>query len=113
MALVSIDGVKLDHQLIPATNGRPDTLVFLHEGLGSISLWRDFPAKVAAATGWQTLVYSRQGYGQSDPIPRDRGVGYMHDEAEIVLPALLEQLGIADPVLIGHSDGGSIALIHA
>jgi pimeloyl-ACP methyl ester carboxylesterase len=105
--------VSLDLQLIPAANGGPDTLVFLHEGLGSISLWRDFPAKVAAATGWQALVYSRQGYGASDPIPGERGVGYMHDEAEIVLPALLEGLQIGNPVLIGHSDGGSIALIHA
>jgi pimeloyl-ACP methyl ester carboxylesterase len=111
--MVTVDGVNLDHQIIPAANGRAETLVFLHEGLGSISLWRDFPAKVAAATGWRALVYSRQGYGFSDPIAADRGVGYMHDEAEIVLPALLEKLGFDDPVLIGHSDGGSIALIHA
>src|ERR1051325_5773086 len=90
------------------------TLVFLHEGLGSIRQWRDFPAKVAAATGRRALVYDRYGYGQSDVLREaKRKVGFMHDEGLIALPALLENLGIANPVLIGHSDGASIALIHA
>lgn len=113
MAFVTVHGVQLEVQMIDGADGRADTLVLLHEGLGSLALWRDFPAKLAAATGWRTLVYSRQGYGHSDPMPGPRGVDYMHDEAKIVLPALLDQLGIDRPVLIGHSDGGSIALIHA
>ncbi|MBM3549568.1 MAG: alpha/beta hydrolase [Alphaproteobacteria bacterium] len=111
MAFATINGVRLEYQVIEAS--RPDTLVFLHEGLGSVAGWRGYPEKVAAATGWRALVYSRRGYGQSDPIDGPRPVGFMHDEGRIVLPALLDQLGIERPVLIGHSDGGSIALIHA
>jgi pimeloyl-ACP methyl ester carboxylesterase len=87
--------------------------VFLHEGLGSLAMWRDFPAKVAAATGCRTLVYSRYGYGESDVLTEAFGVRYMHDEALVALPELLDKLGIDKPVLVGHSDGGSIALIHA
>jgi len=89
-------------------------LVFLHEGLGSIRQWRDFPAKVAAAAGCRALVYDRYGYGQSDVLaePR-RTVRFMHDEALIALPEILTALKIEYPVLIGHSDGASIALIHA
>ena len=89
-------------------------LVFLHEGLGSIRQWRDFPSKVAQATGWPALVYDRYGYGQSDVLqePR-RTVRFMHDEALKALPQVLSSLGIENPVLVGHSDGASIALIHA
>jgi pimeloyl-ACP methyl ester carboxylesterase len=113
----------------PATNPNPHTLVFLHEGLGSVALWRDWPAQLCAQLGCAGLVYSRRGYGQSEPVPNVRGpsqvVGeqgqrqgrllpdYMHREALEVLPALLQALGIARPVLLGHSDGGTIALIHA
>jgi pimeloyl-ACP methyl ester carboxylesterase len=89
-------------------------LVFLHEGLGSIRQWRDFPARVAAATGRRALVYDRYGYGQSDVLREaKRKIGFMHDEGLIALPDLLKSLGIQNPVLIGHSDGASIALIHA
>ncbi|MEA3191860.1 MAG: hypothetical protein QOD26_193 [Betaproteobacteria bacterium] len=89
-------------------------LVFLHEGLGSIRQWRDFPAKVAAATGRRALVYDRYGYGQSDVLREaKRTVRFMHDEALVSLPSLLGELRIENPVLIGHSDGASIALIHA
>jgi pimeloyl-ACP methyl ester carboxylesterase len=89
-------------------------LVFLHEGLGSIRQWRDFPAKLAAATGRRALVYDRYGYGQSDVLQEERRtVRFMHDEGLIALPDLLKELGIQNPVLIGHSDGASIALIHA
>src|SRR5207249_10461398 len=95
-----------------ATAGRP-TLVFLHEGLGSIAMWRDFPGRVAHATGCNALVYSRYGYGNSEPLSEDRSVRYMHDEALVALPDLLDKLGIERPILVGHSDGGSIALIHA
>jgi pimeloyl-ACP methyl ester carboxylesterase len=87
--------------------------VFLHEGLGSIAMWRDFPSRVAHATGCDALVYSRYGYGRSAPLKEPRAVRYMHDEALQALPELLEELGIAAPILVGHSDGGSIALIHA
>lgn len=89
-------------------------LVFLHEGLGSIRQWRDFPAKVADATGRRALVYDRYGYGQSDVLREARRtVRFMHDEALIALPELLKELRVENPVLIGHSDGASIALIYA
>ena len=89
-------------------------LVFLHEGLGSIRQWRDFPAKVAAATGRRALVYDRYGYGQSDVLrePR-RTVRFMHDAALLELPKLLKDSKIENPILVGHSDGASIALIYA
>jgi pimeloyl-ACP methyl ester carboxylesterase len=86
--------------------------VFLHEGLGSTSLWRDFPDRLAAETGCGALIYSRAGYGRSDPVPLPRPVRFMHDEAE-VLPRVLAAAGIRDHILIGHSDGASISLIHA
>jgi pimeloyl-ACP methyl ester carboxylesterase len=89
------------------------TLVFLHDGLGCLSLWRDFPARVAWSTGCRTFVYSRFGYGNSDPVDLPRPVQFMHDEALNVLPAILEAVNIERPILIGHSDGGSIALIYS
>lgn len=89
------------------------TLVFLHEGLGSVSMWRDFPRAVAEVTGCPTLIYSRVGYGCSDPVERPRPLTFMHDEARRALPEVLSQEGIEDAILIGHSDGASIALIYA
>ncbi|MCP5026015.1 MAG: alpha/beta hydrolase [Actinomycetia bacterium] len=86
--------------------------VFLHEGLGSIELWRDIPSRVAEATGLPVLAYSRYGYGQSTPFTEPRTVRYMHDEALDVLPQVLEAAGINDPILVGHSDGGSISLVY-
>lgn len=93
-------------------------LVFLHEGLGSIALWRDWPARLCAATGRAGWLYSRRGYGRSSPIADVRGRGrhqpdYLHREALEVLPELLARLGLRQPVLIGHSDGATIALLHA
>lgn len=88
-------------------------LLFLHEGLGSVALWRGFPERIAAATGRRAVAYSRLGHGFSDLPPAPRTPTFMHDEAEVVLPALRAALGLADPVLVGHSDGASIALIHA
>ena len=88
-------------------------LVFLHEGLGSAALWKRFPEAVAGATGCSALVYSRYGYGKSDPLAEPRTPEYMHHEALEVLPELLDALSIRAPVLIGHSDGASIALIYA
>lgn len=89
------------------------TLVFLHEGLGCVAMWRDFPERLAQQTGCSALVYSRAGYGKSDPIELPRPVRFMHEEALVVLPLVLDAFAIRDAVLIGHSDGGSIALIHA
>jgi pimeloyl-ACP methyl ester carboxylesterase len=100
-------------QRIAGPAGGARTLVFLHEGLGSVAMWRDFPAKAAAATGCAAVVYSRYGYGQSDVLQGPHGVDYMHREALDVLPELLAKLEVRAPVLVGHSDGGSIALIHA
>jgi pimeloyl-ACP methyl ester carboxylesterase len=114
MPLATAAGRSLAYEWVGAEAGDRPTLVFLHEGLGSIRQWRDFPAQVAAATDCRALVYDRYGYGQSDVLqePR-RTVRFMHDEALIALPDLLETAGIENPILIGHSDGASIALIHA
>ena len=120
MERVIVDGIGLEIQRItPSGGGQAAPLVFLHEGLGSVALWRDWPTALCEATGRDGIVYSRRGYGQSDPVPDVRGAGrlapdYMHREAYEVLPALLRELRIdAPPVLVGHSDGGSIALLHA
>jgi pimeloyl-ACP methyl ester carboxylesterase len=92
--------------------GRP-TLVFLHEGLGSVGLWYDFPERCVAATGLPALVYSRQGYGRSDPVALPRPLDYMQREAREVLPGLLQSEQVDQPILFGHSDGASIALAYA
>jgi pimeloyl-ACP methyl ester carboxylesterase len=113
MPFATIEGQRLEIEQIAAARAGAPTLVFLHEGLGSVALWRDFPAKLAARTGAPALVYSRRGYGKSERLAAPRTPAYMHEEALIVLPALLAELGIADPILIGHSDGASIALIQA
>lgn len=89
------------------------TLVFLHEGLGCIEMWRDFPQRLCDATRCPTIVYDRTGYGRSSPWPCEPGVRYMEIEADDVLPRLLTALGITDCVLVGHSDGGTIALNYA
>ena len=112
-----ICGLQLETLVIAGPQDRP-TLVFLHEGLGSVALWRDWPARLCERLGLPGLVYSRQGYGRSDARPDVRGSGrlqpdYMHHEALQVLPALLGEYGIEQPVLLGHSDGGTIALLHA
>jgi pimeloyl-ACP methyl ester carboxylesterase len=93
--------------------GRAPTLVLLHEGLGCVAMWRDFPARLAERTGYGVLVYSRPGYGRSDPRPLPWPVSYMHDEALAVLPQVLDQAGVNKAVLVGHSDGASIATIYA
>ncbi|MEO8841175.1 MAG: alpha/beta hydrolase [Kofleriaceae bacterium] len=96
---------------IGVRDGGPE-LVFLHEGLGSITQWRETPAAIAALTGRPAFVYARQGYGTSDPVAVPRPLTYMHDEAAR-LPELLAAEGVRDPILIGHSDGASIAIIAA
>jgi pimeloyl-ACP methyl ester carboxylesterase len=98
---------------IKESPGAEPALVFLHEGLGSVALWRDFPERLAQATGRRALVYSRAGHGNSYVPDAPRTPRFMHDEALDVLPPLLAEHGIERPVLVGHSDGGSIALIHA
>lgn len=115
MKTVSIQGHELEYQRLGSCHGQADApvLVFLHEGLGSISMWRDFPQKLADATGCDALVYSRYGYGRSTVRTEPRMARYMHDEALKALPELLDRLDIQAPILFGHSDGGSIALIHA
>jgi pimeloyl-ACP methyl ester carboxylesterase len=114
MPFVEAAGRSLSYEWIGAAARGGPTLVFLHEGLGSIGQWRDFPAKLADATGCRALVYDRYGYGQSEVLeePR-RTVRFMHDEALLFLPEIRERLKIADCILVGHSDGASIALIHA
>lgn len=118
MALIEVNGVRLEVEHVAPGDASKAPLVFLHEGLGSVAMWRDWPARACAATGRQGVVYSRRGYGASDPIRDVRGTGrhgpdYMHREAFETLPALLSQLGMHSPVLVGHSDGGTIALLHA
>lgn len=93
--------------------GDASTIVLLHEGLGSARLWRDFPERLAAATGYGVLAYSRQGYGASDPCPLPRPLDYMEREATEVLPQVLDAIGFRRGVLLGHSDGASIAALHA
>jgi len=113
MASVDAGGHSLTYEWLDGDAAKP-TLVFLHEGLGSIRQWRDFPARVAAATGCRALVYDRYGYGQSDVLrEKKREPGFMHFEALKTLPGLLKTLKINEPILVGHSDGASIALIHA
>jgi pimeloyl-ACP methyl ester carboxylesterase len=110
-------GHRLEYAWHGRSHGRMDRevppIVMLHEGLGSVALWRDFPQRLAKSTQRRVLVYSRYGYGRSDPLTEPRGVDFMHVEALQALPQLLDALGIGNPVLFGHSDGGSIALIHA
>ncbi|MEJ0020258.1 MAG: alpha/beta hydrolase [Acetobacteraceae bacterium] len=96
----------------PPADAAP-TLVLLHEGLGCVALWRDFPEALAAATGCGVFAYSRFGYGGSDGVTLPRPMTYMHDEALAVLPPVMDAGGVRRAVLIGHSDGGSIASIHA
>jgi pimeloyl-ACP methyl ester carboxylesterase len=113
MASVDAGGHSLAYEWLEGDTTKP-TLIFLHEGLGSIRQWRDFPARVAQATGCRALVYDRYGYGQSDVLQeKRRTVRFMHEEAIGTLPGLLAKLKIEKPILVGHSDGASIALIHA
>ena len=114
MPVVNAAGHSLHYQWIEGNTLAMPTLIFLHEGLGSVRQWRDFPARVAAATGCGALVYDRYGYGQSEVLkePR-RTVRFMHDEALAALPELRSGLGLDEVILVGHSDGASIALIHA
>jgi pimeloyl-ACP methyl ester carboxylesterase len=113
MPFASAAGRSIAYEWIGERSAKPP-LVFLHEGLGSIRQWRDFPAQVAAATGCAALVYDRYGYGQSDVLQESRRtIKFMHDEALKSLPEFLKSVKVENPILVGHSDGASIALIHA
>lgn len=109
----TLDGRRLETAWWGPDAGHAPTLVLLHEGLGCVALWRDVPDRLAAETGCRIFAYSRFGYGQSDPVTLPRPMTYMHDEALKVLPRVLDEAGVSRAVLIGHSDGGSIAAIHA
>lgn len=111
--------VQIEYRWLSPQRADEPLMVFLHEGLGSVSMWRDFPGRLCDALGWRGLVYSRPGYGRSTPRASGEpwAPDFMHQQALEVLPALLDTLGIdthqRPPWLLGHSDGGSIALIYA
>jgi pimeloyl-ACP methyl ester carboxylesterase len=104
---------RLEYRMIGPRPADAPTLVLLHEGLGSVSLWGDFPDRLAAATGAGVFVYSRAGYGKSSPAKIPRPVTFMHEEARAVLPRLLDAIDFRRGILVGHSDGASIAAIYA
>ena len=107
--------LRLEVERVGETSFDVPTVVFLHEGLGSVAMWKGFPAAFCRANGLTGIVYSRRGYGRSAPRRPDErwAPDFMHVQAFEVLPALLAELGIGRPWLFGHSDGGSIALLHA
>jgi pimeloyl-ACP methyl ester carboxylesterase len=109
----TLGSTRLEYLDIPASRpGRPE-LLLLHEGLGAVSMWREFPAALATATGCRIVAYSRRGFGRSSPRDADYTPRFMHEEALETIPRLREALAIARPVLVGHSTGASMALIHA
>ena len=110
---LDIGAQRLEYRLLGPRPDAAPTLVLLHEGLGCVGLWNDFPVKLQQATGCGVFVYSRAGYGQSSPVPLPRPLTYMADEARDVLPKLLDAIGFRRGLLIGHSDGASIAAIYA
>jgi len=108
-----IHGIEIEYRWIGPGPSSAPTLVFLHEGLGSVTTWRDFPDQVVEATGWGALVYSRWGYGGSSPRPLPWPLDHMEEEAEQRLGPLLDTLGVERTVLWGHSDGATVALCYA
>lgn len=111
--MIEVNGVRLETAWWGPSPTEAPTIVLLHEGLGCVALWRDFPQALSAATGWGVFAWSRAGYGQSDPAALPRPLTYMQDEARDMLPGVLAAAGIRRAVLVGHSDGASIALLHA
>lgn len=110
---LDIGSQRLEYRMIGPRPDAAPTLVLLHEGLGCVGLWGDFPDKLQQATGCGVFVYSRAGYGRSSPVPLPRPLTYMHDEAADTLPKLLDAIGFRRGLLVGHSDGASIAAIYA
>ncbi len=113
MSRFMIDGMAIEYYRYGPPPSIAPTLVFLHEGLGSALMWKDFPRQLADRMGCGALVYSRFGYGNSDPCKLPRPLDYMHEEGLNVLPKVIEAAKLSNYVLVGHSDGGSIALIYA
>lgn len=111
--MLDIDGRKIEGAWFGPAADKTPTLVLLHEGLGCVAMWRDFPEKLAQQTGYGVFVYSRFGYGKSSPVTLPRLLSYMHDEAFDVLPHILNAVGVQKTILVGHSDGASIAAIYA
>ena len=110
---LSIDGASLEYKWLPPQSADAPTIVMLHEGLGSVGLWGDFPEKLQQATGAGIFAYSRAGYGQSSPVTLPRPLDYMQREALDVLPKILDAISFKRGLLLGHSDGASIAAIYA
>jgi pimeloyl-ACP methyl ester carboxylesterase len=114
---ITVKGYRLAAEVIKPVGFSPDkrlpTLLFLHEGLGSIGQWKDFPLALSKASHLQALIYERRGHGKSDPPRGKREVNYLHEEALEYLPQVMKEMGIKKAILVGHSDGGSIALIYA
>ncbi len=110
---INTAGATLEARVWGPPPGAAPTIALLHEGLGCVAMWRDFPARLAAATGWGVIAWSRQGYGRSDPCALPRPLDYMTIEGERVLPQVLDAIGFRRGVLLGHSDGASIAALHA
>ena len=111
--MLALGPETLEYRMIGPRPGDAPTLVVLHEGLGCVGMWNDFPDQLAAATGCGVFVYSRAGYGKSSPVKLPRPISYMHHEARESLPRVLERIGFQRGVLVGHSDGASIATIYA
>lgn len=109
---IEVDGVHLEYRVIGSLDSEKPVLVLLHEGLGCVEMWRDFPRRLAETSGHPVFVYSRQGYGRSDPKPHPWSVEYMHEEGLQKLPRVLAMAGLENVILVGHSDGASIALIY-
>ena len=110
---IQVGDTRLEAQCYGPAPTEAPTIIMLHEGLGCVALWRDFPAQLAKATGYGVLAYSRAGYGASDGSPPPKPLDYMTREAMDVLPLVLEQIGFKRGILLGHSDGASIATIYA
>ena len=113
MQVVMACGARLECRWWTSPDHWGPALVLLHEGLGCVAMWRDFPVLLNQRTGLDVFAYSRAGYGGSDPVTLPRRIDYMHVEGRAVLGAVLESAGVDDAILIGHSDGASIAIVHA
>lgn len=113
MRHIHIDGVKLEYKQFARKSASDTTLLFLHHGLGSAGLWRNFPEALSERTGLPALAYSRRGHGCSDPTDWPRPIDFLQNEAIDVVPKLLDNLGIGKVVCVGHSEGGSISLVYA
>ena len=109
---LTIGAQRLEYRMIGPRPDAAPTLVMLHQGLGCVGMWEDFPEKLQAATGAGVFVYSREGYGQSSPVTLPRPLSFMHQEAQKTLPQILDTIGFQRGLLVGHSDGASIAAIY-